>query len=187
VIDHTGETTAETRATLPARDGLLAPDTEADVLPAAVIERHGGDGGVGTGFVHGFGLDRGAIASTVSHDAHNLVVVGATHEAMVAAATRLRAVGGGLVAYDPAADEREDDGTTTLPLPVAGLLSPEPASRVAAELAAVDETARAMGLALPGGVMELDNLALEVIPELRLSNRGLVDVRAGEIVDVVVG
>lgn len=187
VIDHTGETTAETRATVAARDGLLAPDTGADVLPAAVIERHGGDGGVGTGFVHGFGLDRGAIASTVSHDAHNLVVVGATHEAMVAAATRLRAAGGGLVAYDPAAEGPEDDGATTLSLPVAGLLSPEPASRVAARLAAVDEAARAMGLALPGGVMELDNLALEVIPELRLSNRGLVDVRAGEIVDVVVG
>ena len=182
VIDHTGETTAEAAGTATERDGVLVGDTDADVLPAAVIERHGKGAGIGTGFVHGFGLDRGAVASTVAHDAHNLVVVGASHAAMVAAAEHLRAVGGGLVAYDP---EAEGDGFTTLELPIAGLLSPEPASTVADRLAAVDDAGDDLGLSLPGGVMELDNLTLEVIPELRLTNQGLVDVRAGEVVDVL--
>lgn len=182
VIDHTGETTAETVETVPTSDGVLVADTDADVLPAAVIERHGKGGGIGTGFVHGFGLDRGAVASTVAHDAHNLVVVGASHAGMVAAAEHLRAVGGGLAVSDP---EGGGDGFTTLDLPIAGLLSPEPASTVADRLAAVDEAGRDLGLSLPGGVMELDNLTLEVIPELRLTNHGLVDVRAGETVDVV--
>jgi len=181
VIDHTGETTAEMVETVPAQDGVLIANHDADVLPAAVIERHGKGAGIGTGFVHGFGLDRGAIASTVAHDAHNLVVVGASHTAMVAVAEHLREVGGGLAVYDPEAD---GDGFATLPLPIAGLLSPDPAPEVADQLAAVNAAGRELGLSLPGDVMELDNLTLEVIPELRLTNQGLVDVRAGEIVDV---
>ncbi len=184
VIDHTDETTAEMITTVSASDGVLAPDFDQDVLPVAVVERHGKNAGIGTGLVHGFGLTRGAIASTVAHDAHNLVVVGATHEAMLRVAERLRDVGGGLAAYDPAA---ADGGRfTTLELPIAGLLSHEPASAVADQLTALDAAARTLGLSLPGGVMELDNLTLEVIPELRLTNRGLVDVRAGEYLDVCV-
>lgn len=182
VIDHTGETTAETIATVSATDDVLVGDHETDVLPVAVIERHGKDAGIGTGFVYGFGLERGAIASTVAHDAHNLVVVGVTHGSMARVAEHLRAVGGGIAVFDPASDER--DAVTTLRLPIAGLLSPDPAPVVAERLATVNAAAREIGLSLPGGVMELDNLTLEVIPELRLTNRGLVDVRAGEFVDV---
>lgn len=182
VIDHTGETTAEMIATVSATDGMLVGDREADVLPVAVIERHGKDAGIGTGFVHGFGLDRGAIASTVAHDAHNLVVVGTTHESMARIAEHLRAVGGGIAVFDPASEE--SDAVTTLRLPIAGLLSPDPAPIVAERLATVNAAAREIGLSLPGCVMELDNLTLEVIPDLRLTNRGLVDVRAGEFVDV---
>lgn len=182
VIDHTDETTVEMTATVSASDGFLVGDREADVLPVAVIERHGNDAGIGTGFVHGFGLERGAIASTVAHDAHNLIVVGVTHEAMARVANYLRHTGGGLATYDPEVDA--EDGFTGLQLPIAGLLSPDPAPVVADHLASVNASARELGLSLPGGVMELDNLTLEVIPELRITNRGLVDVRAGEFVDV---
>lgn len=186
-IDHTGQLASETTGRVPAADGVLQANIEADFLPAAVIERHGNSGAIGTGFVHGFGLQRGAIASTVAHDAHNLVVVGASHTAMASLANHLQAVDGGLGVYDPEieADNSDRSAMTTLELPIAGLLSSEPSAAVAQKLAAVDETACDLGLSLPGGVMELDNLTLEVIPELRLTDRGLVDVRAGSIVDVI--
>lgn len=180
VIDHTGAVTVEDRGEVPVVDGRLGPNPDADLLPAAVIERHGGDGGVGKGFVHGFGLDRGALASTVAHDAHNLVVVGAGYDAMARAANELREVGGGLTVVDP------DAGTTTLPLPVAGLVSQEPAEAVAERYAAVGAAARAIGTALPKGIMALDNLSLEVVPEIRLTNRGLVDVERMAHVDLLV-
>lgn len=180
IIDHTGAVTEEARGEVPVADGTLAPNPEADLLPAAVIERHGGTGEVGSGFVHGFDLDRGALASTVAHDAHNLVVVGADYGSMATAANELRAVGGGLAVHDPAR------GTTTLPLPIAGLLSERPFEAVAERFDAVQAAARRIGTALPGGVMELDNLSLEVVPEIRLTNRGLVDVERMEHVDLVV-
>src|SRR5699024_4508466 len=104
VIDHTDETTSEMIMSVSAVDGLLVGDRETDVLPIAVIERHGKNTDIGTGFVHGFELDRGAVASTVAHDAHNLVVVGTTHKVMVKVAEHLRDVGGGLAAYDPAVE-----------------------------------------------------------------------------------
>lgn len=149
-----------------------------------MIERHGEAGTIGSGFVHGFGLQRGAIASTVAHDAHNLVIVGVSHASMARLANHLRTVGGGIGVYNPAPEDV--GGTlTTLELPIAGLLSRDPPAAVASTLAAVDDAARDLGLSLPGGVMELDNLTLEVIPELRLTDRGLVDVRAGSFVDVV--
>jgi len=113
-------------------DGVLVPDPADDVIPVAVIERHGGEGGIGRGFVHGFGLERGAIASTVGHDAHNLLVAGRSHEAMAHVANHLRDVGGGYAVYDPSTDE-----TTTLALPVAGLMSDEPVDDVVADYRAL--------------------------------------------------
>jgi len=186
-IDHTGQLASETTGRVPAADGVLQANVEADLLPTAVIERHGNGSAIGTGFVHGFGLQRGAIASTVAHDAHNLVVVGASHTGMASLANHLREVGGGLGVYDPEieGDKGEHPEMTTLELPIAGLLSSEPSAVVARKLAAVDDAAHDLGLSLPDGVMELDNLTLEVIPELRLTDRGLVDVQAGSIVDVV--
>ncbi|WP_273837598.1 adenine deaminase C-terminal domain-containing protein [Halococcus sp. PRR34] len=186
-IDHTSQTTAETIGTVPAVDGVLHANMESDFLPAAVIERHGNDGTIGTGFVHGFGLQRGAIASTVAHDAHNLVVVGTSHTAMARLANHLRTIGGGLGVYDPHIEDAENHtaGITSLELPIAGLLSSESPAEVARKLATVDDAARDLGLTLSGGVMELDNLTLEVIPELRLTDHGLVDVRTGSTVDVV--
>jgi adenine deaminase len=174
---ETADSVAETDAV-----GVLTANHEADVLPMAVIERHGGPGTIGRGFVHNLGLDRGAIGTTIAHDAHNCVVAGVTHDAMAAVANELREVGGGLAVSDPAAD-----AITTLPLPVAGMLSEAPAAETARRFEAVRDAADDIGLSVPGGVLELSYLALEVIPEVRLTNNGLVDVRAGEFVDVVVG
>lgn len=159
---------------------VLAADTDADVLPMAVIERHGG-GTIGRGFVHRLGLDRGAVGSTVAHDAHNCIVTGASYEAMARVANHLRDVGGGVAAYDPGGDEM-----TSLPLPVAGLMSDEPLPVVKKRFEAVEGAARTVGLSHEGGLMELSFLALEVIPTYRLTNNGLVDVEAFDYVDVVV-
>jgi adenine deaminase len=162
-------------------DSVLTANHEADVLPMAVVERHGGPGNVGRGFVHNLGLDRGAIATTIAHDAHNLIVAGVTHDAMARVANHLREVGGGLAVYDP-----ESDAVTTLPLPVAGLISADPVAETARSFEAVVDAVDDIGLSVPGGVLELTYLSLEVIPELRLTNNGLVDVAAAEYVDVVV-
>ncbi|WP_380676091.1 adenine deaminase C-terminal domain-containing protein [Salinigranum sp. GCM10025319] len=167
--------------TLPETDGVLVGDTEQDVLPMAVIERHGGSGTVGRGFVHNLGLDRGAIGTTVAHDAHNCIVAGVSHDAMARVANHLRDVDGGLAVYDPETDE-----FTTLALPVAGLISDAPPRETARSFEAVREAAAGVGLSVPGGVLELTYLALEVIPTVRLTNNGLVDVEAGEYRDVVV-
>jgi adenine deaminase len=162
-------------------EGVLVGDTEADILPMAVIERHGGPGTVGRGFVHNLGLDRGAVGTTVAHDAHNLIVAGTTHESMAAVANHLREIGGGIAVFDP-----EREATTTLPLPKAGLLSDEPLAETARSFEAVAEAATEIGLTVPGGILEVTYLSLEVIPALRLTNEGLVDVESASYVDVVV-
>jgi len=165
------------------RDGtsVLCGNSDDDVLPMAVIERHGGPGNVGRGFVHNLGLDRGAVGTTVAHDAHNCVVAGVTHDAMARVANELREFGGGLCVFDP-----ESEDCTTLPLPIAGLLSEGTTAETAAAFEAVSGAADAIGLSVPGGIMELSYLALEVIPTYRLTNNGLVDVSEGSFVDVVV-
>jgi len=162
-------------------DGVLVSNCEADVLPMAVIERHGGPGNVGCGFVHNLGLERGAIGTTVAHDAHNCIVAGVSHTAIVTVANHFREVDGGIAVFDPVSD-----ALTTLPLPVAGLISDAPIDETANSFEAVVEAAADIGLSVPGGILELTYLALEVIPTDRLTNNGLVDVEAGEYVDVVV-
>ena len=182
VIDAVGGLqTSRATGTVPVEDGRLDANLEDDILPLAVIERHDGGGSIGRGFVHGLGLDRGAIASTVAHDAHNCIVAGVDHEAMARVANDLRAVEGGIATYDP-----ETDSVTSLSLPVAGLMSDQPLATVKEQFEAVEQAARGIGLDHPGGFMELSFLALEVIPEYRLSNRGLVDVESFDFVEVIV-
>jgi adenine deaminase len=201
VVDAVGTLqTARMRAEVPVLQGagsprdrpVLGPNRDEDVLHMAVIERHGGDGGIGRGFVHGMEMERGAVAATVAHDAHNCVVVGADFEAMARAANHIRDIEGGLVAYDPRADgdadgEGDDNGFTALALPVAGLMRDAPLAEVKARHEAVTERARALGVDRDGWATTLSFLALEVIPEYRLTNNGLVDVEAFDYVDVVVG
>jgi len=162
-------------------DGVLVGNRKADILPMAVIERHGGPGNVGCGFVHNLGLDRGAIGTTVAHDAHNCIVAGVSHDAMATVANHLREVGGGIAVFDPVTDS-----LTTLRLPVAGLISDAPIGETADSFEAVRDAATDIGLSVPGGILELTYLSLEVIPAIRLTNNGLVDVETGEYVDVVV-
>jgi adenine deaminase len=162
------------------RAGEAVADPTRDMAKIAVIERHLGTGRVGLGFVRGFGLERGAIASTVAHDAHNVVVVGVNDASMAAAVRRLANRGGGIVVVDGA------DVVAELPLPVAGLLSDAPLDQVVAAARAVVEAARGLGCELDSPFQHLAFLALSVIPSLKLTDRGLVDVDRFELVPLAV-
>ncbi|GBC86590.1 Adenine deaminase [bacterium HR12] len=158
------------------RAGEAIADPERDLAKVAVIERHRGTGRIGIGFVRGFGLRRGALASTHAHDAHNVVVVGVDDADMAAAVNRLRELGGGQVAVA--------DGSVLaeVPCPIGGLLSDLPVEEVAARVRRATGAARALGTTLPSPFMTMSFLALSVIPELKLTDRGLVDVRRFELV-----
>jgi adenine deaminase len=165
---------AEERPTV--RDGRVVPDPGRDLAALAVIERHNGTGRVGRGLVRGFGLRDGAFASTVAHDAHNIVVVGADAADMAACVTRLAALGGGI------AVARDGRVRGELPLPIAGLLSDAPCETVVERLDELVALLAEQGVATPSPFMTLSFLALSVIPELKLTDRGLVDVAAARIV-----
>src|SRR5437868_2190091 len=158
------------------RGGEAVADPARDLAKIAVIERHLGTGRTGLGFVRGFGLQRGAIASTVAHDAHNVVVVGMSDSAMAVAVRRLANIGGGIVAVDGAQVLAE------LPLPVAGLLSDASLEEVVTRSRAVVAAARELGCTLEAPFQLLSFLALSVIPSLKLTDQGLVDVDRFELV-----
>jgi adenine deaminase len=164
----------------PARHhGNAVADPERDLAKVAVIERHRGTGRIGIGFVSGFGLRRGALASTHAHDAHNLGVVGINDADMALAANRLREIGGGQVAV------LNGRVVAELPCPVAGLLSELPFEQVASAAARLDEAARSdLGATYPAPLMAMSFLALTVVPELRITDRGLVDVTRFERVSL---
>ena len=151
-------------------DGFAVADASRDVLKMAVVERHRCSDQVGLGFLRGMGLRRGAIAGTVAHDHHNLVCVGVDDASMHAAMRAAARAGGGLAVAD---GERV---LARLPLPVAGLMSDRPVAEVRAGYDAVLSAARSLGSALHDPFMALSFMALEVIPSLKLTDRGLVDV-----------
>jgi adenine deaminase len=160
-------------------DGAAVADPTRDLLKLAVIERHVDSHRTGLGFIHGFGLRRGALASTVAHDAHNLIVVGATDDAMHRAAEAIIDMQGGLVAVD-------GDEVVRLPLPIAGLMSDQPLHAVAAGMRTLIDAARRMGSRLDDPFMTLSFMALSVIPALKLTDRGLLDVTRFELVPLFV-
>jgi adenine deaminase len=162
------------------RDGRVVADPERDLAKLAVIERHHATGRVGVGLVRGFGLRSGAFASTVAHDAHNIVVVGVDDASMRACAERLAELGGGIAVADGGAVRGE------LALPVAGLLSEEPAEDVVERLDALVALLREQGVGGAAPFMTLSFLALSVIPDLKLTDRGLVDVVGARVVPLVV-
>ena len=157
-------------------DGHAVSDPERDLVKIAVLERHLATGRIGLGLLSGSGLRRGALASTVAHDAHNLLVVGASDEDMAFAVQRLAEVGGGIVAVD--------DGRVVAecPLPVAGLLSDQPLDVVVEQSRACNDAAHALGWRGATPFLTLAFMALSVIPSLKLTDRGLVDVDRFEIV-----
>jgi adenine deaminase len=159
----------------PVRDGKLVASPEQDLLKLAVVERHHGTGNLGVGLVKGFGLKRGACASSVAHDSHHIVVAGASETDMLAAVQHLVALGGGLAVVA--------DGLVLaeLPLPLAGLMSPQPLQEVAAAYGRLQTAYLELGGSLADPFMALSFLALPVIPALKLTDLGLVDVNRFQV------
>ncbi len=166
---------------LPVRDGIVSPEIDQDVAHLAVIERHHGSGRIGRGFVAGFGLGVAcAVASTVAHDSHNLLVVGTDKDCMATAANRVAEMGGGFCLV------KDGAAIADIPLPIAGLMSEGPMAEVAAQADAFHRGLRECGCDVANALVALSFLALPVIPQLRLTDLGLVDVDAFEIVPLFV-
>ncbi|MYM55554.1 adenine deaminase [Thalassovita mangrovi] len=161
---------------IPIEDGDKRPDPARDLIKIAVIERHGKNGNMATGFVRGFGLQQGAIASTVCHDHHNIAVVGADYDDMALAANRLGEIEGGFVVA------RDGKVLAELALPVAGLMSLDPFEAVKEKLEHLRAAAQSLGVTLEEPFLQLAFLALPVIPNLKITDRGLVDVNRFEII-----
>ncbi len=159
-------------------NGLAVSDTENDILKIAVIERHRATGNIGLGFVKGFGLKSGAIASTVAHDSHNMIVIGTNDEDMYYAAVELVKSQGGKIIVE--------NGKTLahLPLPIAGLMSDKTSEEVMEKIAELEAASRKIGCKIPDPFMSMAFLSLSVIPELKITDKGLIDVNKFEITNL---
>jgi len=157
-------------------EGVVLPDISRDILKLAVVERHHSTGNIGLGLVMGFGLKKGALASSIAHDSHNIVAVGTSDEDIFCAIKEIERFQGGLVAV------AEGKVLSSLALPVAGLLSDKPLEAVVAQLEKLEQLAGGLGTTLAAPFATLSFLALPVIPELRLTDLGLVDVNAFKLV-----
>lgn len=167
------------RRTLAVEDGLVNADRAQDVAQAAVIERHTGSGRIANGFVSGFGYTADcAVAATVAHDSHNMIVVGTNREDMAIAANRLQEVGGGFVVISKGKE------LALVELPIAGMMSDERAEIVAAKAEQVRLAMVQCGCTMNNALIQHMFIALPVIPELRLSDLGLVDVNSFGFVDL---
>ncbi|RMA43460.1 adenine deaminase [Rhodophyticola porphyridii] len=176
VVENQAPTKALT-ADLPVRDGVV--EGKGDVCQIALVERHKGTGSVVNGFVSGFGYQGNvAVASTVAHDSHHMIVVGTDRDSMARASMRLAEVGGGVTVF------RDGAELALVELPIAGLMSDRPAAEVAAKAQAMVEAMVACGCTLNNAYMQHSLLALVVIPELRISDLGLVDVTRFELTDL---
>ena len=169
-VEHQIVTTAE-QAVARVEKGLLVADPKRDLLKIAVIERHRASGNVGLGFVRGFGLKNGAIASTIAHDSHNLLVVGTDDALMERVARLLDRAGGGIALVTP-------DSELVLPLPIGGLMSDEQPEQIAAAVSEINTAAASAGIVVHNPFMLLSFLALPVIPSLKITDQGLIDVES---------
>lgn len=180
VIENQAPTRALER-TVPVEDGLVVPDRADDVAQIALVERHLGTGAVVNALVEGFGYDVDcAVASTVAHDSHQMIVVGTNRDDMAVAANRLGEVGGGAIVVS------KGEVLALVELPIAGLMSDERAEVVAKKADKLVEAMRACGCTLNNAFMQHSLLALVVIPELRISDKGLIDVRTFEKTELFV-
>ncbi|MFH0980145.1 MAG: adenine deaminase [Planctomycetota bacterium] len=171
--------TRRTVAEMPVIGGRINADPARDLAKIAVIERHQASGNVGLGFVRGFGLKSGALASSVAHDSHNLVVAGTNDADMYTAAVHLVKIRGGLCVV------KDGKVLADVPLPIAGLMSPEPADVLSEQLRGVADAARALECRLSRPFMALSFLSLSVIGSLKLTDQGLIDVDRFERIDLV--
>jgi adenine deaminase len=165
---------------MPVIDNSVSCDLSQDIIKAAVIERHKATGAIGKGFVKGFNLKEGAVASTVSHDAHNLLIMGTNDEDMALAGNTLAEMGGGMTVV------KDGKILAVLPLPIAGLMSEDSSEVIAKKIKALEESWKVLGCNLTSPFMTMALLALAVLPELRLTNRGLVDTIKFQFVDLFV-
>jgi adenine deaminase len=163
-----------------SENGWVVSDIEADVLKLAVVERHKATGRIGLGLVRGFGLKQGALASSIAHDSHNVITVGVNDRDLFRSVEEVRAMGGGIAVTS--------DGKilARTPLEVAGLMSREPLEKLVEQLSEVNRAASSLGCAIPEPFMSLSFLALPVIPELKLTDMGLVDVKKFSLVPLFV-
>ena len=157
-------------------DGVLLPDISKDILKLVVVERHKATGNIGLGLVTGFGLNRGALASSIAHDSHNIIAVGTNDEDIFTTIREIERLQGGLVVA------AEGKVLANLALPIAGLLSDEPLETVVSKLEKLEMLAMDLGTTLPSPLATLSFLALPVIPELRLTDLGLVDVNEFKVI-----
>jgi adenine deaminase len=180
VIGHLPDQLVTEERILPAKvvDGLAVADPGRDILKMAVIERHHACHSLGLGFIQGIGLQAGAMAGTVAHDHHNLVVIGADDDSMLLAAHTVAELGGGLAVVAGGAVQ------AALPLPVGGLMSDRPIAEVRAAYDRLRAAAAALGSPLYDPFMAMSFMALEVIPKLKLTDIGLVDVQKFAPVDL---
>jgi len=179
VVENQAPTKA-LQADLPVREGLVETDEADDICQIALVERHRATGGVTNGFVAGFGYQGAmAMASTVAHDSHHMIVVGTDRAQMALAANRLAEAGGGITVF------RDGVELAMVELPIAGLMSDSPAIEVAAKAEAMMQAMRTCGCDLNNAYMQHSLLALVVIPELRISDLGIIDVRKFEKIDLL--
>ena len=156
--------------------GVVQADTDRDILKTVVVERHKATGHIGRGLATGFGLKKGALASSTAHDSHNIVAIGVNDEDIFAAVKEVERLQGGLAVV---ADGKV---IASLATPVAGLLSPDPPETVAAGLEKLERATRDLGCTMPSPFSVISFLALPVIPELRLTDLGLVDVNESKLI-----
>ncbi len=168
--------TQHLRRNLPTENGVVGVDLAQDCIKVAVIERHGVNGNIAVGFVNGFGLKHGAIASTVGHDCHNICVVGVSDEDMAVAVNRLKEIAGGFVVV------RDGKVLAELPLPIAGLMSHRSFEEVREALIPLRAAAKSLGTTLQEPFLQVAFLPLPVIPHLKITDRGMVDVDRFELI-----
>ncbi len=161
-------------------DGEVVSDAERDILRLFVVERHHASGNIGKGLVKGFGLKKGALASSIGHDSHNIIAVGVDNGDIFKAVTQVNKMGGGLSVVS------DGEILSALELPIAGLMSAEPIEIVNQKMIALNEAAKKLGCNLKDPFMALSFLALPVIPKLKLTDLGLVDVEKFDFVDLFV-
>jgi len=166
--------------TLSVDKGHIMPSLEKDVIKIAVVERHHKTGNIGLGFVHGFGLKSGALGSTVAHDHHNIVVVGVNGRDLATAVNALAKLGGGFIVV------KDGKVLESLPLPIAGLMTEASVVEVCKKLEALHAAARTLECPLKSPFMSLSFVTLPTVPELGLTDLGLIDVRSNRLIEVVI-
>lgn len=180
IIENSARTEKMT-AMLGVEQGIIQPDVEKDIIRLACIERHRGTGQISLGFTHGFQLKAGAVASTVAHDSHNLIVMGINEQDMAFAANELVKMGGGMIVVE------NGKVLAQVPMTIAGLMSDKSLLEVVKEVAELEKAWKQIGCPLNAPFMTFSLIALPVIPEIRISNRGLVDVTQFKLIEVEIG